>query len=878
VQQERSTAARSPQVTREWPLIGREPEFAQITAARADPECPGIVIAAAPGVGRSRLAREAYVAAQAAGDLVYWARGTASSSAIPLGAFAALIPDEIRSDDPLELIRRSSERVRERSAGRPVWLGVDDAHLLDSASAALTLHLATAAGVFVLATVAIGQAAPDAIDVLWKDAGARRIDLAPLDGDTIAAMVKAALPGPVEELVVRRAVDASAGNPLFARELVLGALDEGRLTFDRGLWRLSRRAVSPTLASLIRTRIGTLTDAERASLELLALGEPLRLGELSDLCELDTLQALEARGMIVVDPGRVDPIVRLAQPLYGEVLRAGLPALRARALRIQLADTLASRSPLATDDALRIARWRDDAGAAIDRELLLDAALAATLAGDPDFGAELAGRAVRDGLGLPAVLLLGRAHIMAKRFADAEATLAAAEAEAAGDPDALAYIGQRIHVLHWGLGRSAQAQAFLGRAATWSSDPAWSQALEPWRLVLSDFREVGEEYDAGAVRTALADPDLDPHERRQLEVTHVFRLMVVGHVKEAHALAWSIRPTLPLRDNLDTYALGLLCVIGAESGEDWPAFTRYMREVVRDAAGVGGHQAAGLAAFALSLIAMARGRYRDAERWIAEADGHFDVQDALGSVFSLRALEVGIALFTGDLPGARARLATLRALLGRAGPLATQAAYLARAEGWGARALSDHAGAQAFRDAAAATDQPMLAARMLHEALRSGASAPEIAGELRRLTEYCDARLVAAYAAHAAALADRDGEAALAAAEDLAAIGADAYAMEAAAESARRFLAEGRTDSARRAATRARELYATEQRGSAPVIDGLDGVATELTRREAQIAALAGRGLSNQEIADQIILSVRTVETYVYRAMQKRGVTSRHEL
>jgi DNA-binding CsgD family transcriptional regulator len=877
VQQEWSTAAGSPQVTREWPLIGREPELAQIAAARADPECPGIVIAAAPGVGRSRLAREAYVAAQTAGDLVYWARATASSSAIPLGAFAALIPDEIRSDDPLELIRRSSERVRERSAGRPVWLGVDDAHLLDSASAALTLHLATAVGVFVLATVALGQAAPDAIDALWKDAGARRIDLAPLDADTIAAMVKAALPGPVEELVVRRVLDASAGNPLFARELVLGALDEGRLTFDRGLWRLSRRAVSPTLATLISTRLGTLTDAERASLELLALGEPLRLGELSDLCDLDTLQALEVRGMIVVDPGRVDPIVRLAQPLYGEVLRGGLPALRSRALRIQLADTLARRSPRAPDDALRIARWRDDAGAAIDRELLLDAALAATLAGDPDFGAELAGRAVQDGLGLPAVLILGRAHIMAKRFAEAEAALAAAEGEAAGDPDALAYIGQRVHVLHWGLGRSAQAHAFLGRAATWSSDPAWSQALEPWRLVLSDFREGGEEYDAGTVETALADPDLDPHERRQLEVTHVFRLMVVGHVKEAHALAWSIRPALPLRDNLDTYALGLLCVIGAESGEDWPAFTQYMREVVRGAAGVGGHQAAGLAAFALSLIAMARGRYRDAERWVAEADGHFDVQDALGSVFSLRALDVGIALFTGDLPEARARLATLRALLGSE-PLATQAGYLARAEGWGARALSDHAGAQAFRDAAAATDQPMLAGRLLHEALRSGASAPEIAAELRRLTEYCDARLVAAYAAHAAALADRDGEAMLAAAEDLAAIGAEAYAMEAAAEAARRFLAEGRTDSARRSATRARELFATEQGGSAPVIDGLDGVATELTRREAQIAALAARGLSNQEIADQIILSVRTVETYVYRAMQKRGVTSRHEL
>jgi DNA-binding NarL/FixJ family response regulator len=102
--------------------------------------------------------------------------------------------------------------------------------------------------------------------------------------------------------------------------------------------------------------------------------------------------------------------------------------------------------------------------------------------------------------------------------------------------------------------------------------------------------------------------------------------------------------------------------------------------------------------------------------------------------------------------------------------------------------------------------------------------------------------------------------------------------MEAAVQAARQFVAAGREDSARRAATRARELHAADQGAEFPVIDGLDAVATELTDREAQIAALAARGLSNREIADELVLSVRTVETYVYRAMQKRGVATRAEL
>jgi DNA-binding NarL/FixJ family response regulator len=112
----------------------------------------------------------------------------------------------------------------------------------------------------------------------------------------------------------------------------------------------------------------------------------------------------------------------------------------------------------------------------------------------------------------------------------------------------------------------------------------------------------------------------------------------------------------------------------------------------------------------------------------------------------------------------------------------------------------------------------------------------------------------------------------------MAAIGADAYAMEAAVDAAREFVAQGRMDSARRAAARARALHDPDQGAPFPTIDGLDTIATELTRREAQIAALAGRGLTNQQIAEELVLSVRTVETYVYRAMRKRGVSTRTEL
>ena len=197
--------------------------------------------------------------------------------------------------------------------------------------------------------------------------------------------MESALDGPVGQSALRRVVDTSAGNVLYARELITGALEEGRLIFDGGLWQLRRRSVSTSLAALVSRRMGALDDGERAPMELLALGEPLRLSELATL-DLDTLQRIEARGMVTIDPGSPDAVLRLAQPLYGEVLRGGLPVLRARALRLQLAESVAQRTPPTPDDALRVARWLLDAGAAVPSEYLLDAARAANLAGTPIWG------------------------------------------------------------------------------------------------------------------------------------------------------------------------------------------------------------------------------------------------------------------------------------------------------------------------------------------------------------------------------------------------------------------------------------------------------------------------------------------------------------
>jgi DNA-binding NarL/FixJ family response regulator len=142
----------------------------------------------------------------------------------------------------------------------------------------------------------------------------------------------------------------------------------------------------------------------------------------------------------------------------------------------------------------------------------------------------------------------------------------------------------------------------------------------------------------------------------------------------------------------------------------------------------------------------------------------------------------------------------------------------------------------------------------------------------------CDATLVDVYAAHASALAAGDGEELLAVADRFEQIGATRYAMTAAVHAAEVFIAAGRQDSARRAGARAQELHEPGQGTEPPMIDGIEGVTSGITARERQIVELVRRGLTNAELAAQLGVSVRTVETHLYRAMQKLDVSDRRDL
>ncbi len=862
-----------------WPLIGRERELTRIAAARAE-GAPAVAICAEAGVGKTHLARHALEQAGQAGAFDMWVHATRSSTSIPLAAFGRLVLPGTGLENEAGFIQVLITELREQAAGREIVVGVDDAQLLDPASATFLLHIAEHAVAFVIATIRSGDPCPDAVTALWKDAGALRLDLDSLGDSELAELVETVLDGPLERDAHHWIAQSSQGNVLYAQQLLAGALESNALISEDGLWRLTRQpAPSNSLRELIDARIGTLGGDERRGLELLALGEPLSLDEAAKLIGTQTLGELEAHRLVVVDStAAADNGVRVAHPLYGELITAQTPVSWSRAHRARLAELVAARPERSPADSVRIAQWLSDAGEAVPADTLLAAAKAVNLAG-AESGLQFAQRAIEAGAGVEANMVLAATHTVHGRPTEAEATLAEVEGDIEDRTLALEYLRQRTTGLQWGLGRTQHAVELLDRAITWWPEETWHRQVEILRLPFVALTEPPGTCTL-ALEQALKDDLLNEQARRWLARAFAVDLFWAGRVREAHGMLPEI-PQLPLQEALDFLDFATHSVIGLASGCDLAGLERDMRDVFERATAIADPAAAGLAAATVAAVNYLAGRFLDCRRWLNEAIAQSERQDPFGTRPLARSLQVGVSLALGD--HARASVAADRLETEAAGTAAAAqrgvTPWIARGRAWAKLAAAEPPLAQAILLEAAAglAWAPMYDADLRYEAMRAGKPARELAPDLRRLRQRCNAPITSAYAEHTTARAESNARGMLQAAESFAAIGATRYASEAAAHAAAAFAAEGRQDSARRAAARSRELQPSGQGAGLLRIEGIDDAAIELTPREAQMVELAARGLTNAEIADRLVLSKRTVETHIYRAMRKLGINDRRE-
>jgi DNA-binding CsgD family transcriptional regulator len=866
----------------DWPLIGRTEEHGRILAG-LDGRTGGVLLAGAAGVGKTRLAAEGLAAAAARGFATLRVAATPATAGLPFGAFAAVLPELVAGQDRGQTLRQIAHAIAERGEGRPVALLVDDAHLLDEASAALTHQLATAEKAFVLATVRSRLALPDPVLALWKDGLAERVDLEPLGEEAIGDLLTAGLGGPVEAGARHLFFQRSSGNVLFLREIVLAAVEGNVLRADGGLWRLhARLPASARLVELVENRLAGLADEERESLELLALGEPLGVDVFERIANPALLTGLERRGLVrVAEVGRRYDL-HLVHPVYGDVLRALMSPLRTRALSRTLADAVEATGLRRRDDLLRFAGWRLNCGGHIEPAIMVAAANRAWALHDLGLAERLAGVAVEADGGFDAELLAAQMLALTGRAEEAEQRLAALDGDGRADGDAklgrLAIV--RVDNLIYSLGRLDDGLAVVEEAERRIGDPGARNELTAYRGSVLDA--------AGQTAKALevVTPLLERATGRALVWAAVIANYGFGKVGQtSRAIDAAERGTAAHREltgqplpwnptvhtSLRSYAL---LAAGSIAEAEALATEAYELGVAE-----GSVEARWDLAPALCCICVAQGRVRRAIRWGREAVALAREHGRLVVVrVALIPLAEALAL-AGEPEEAGRALAELDALPRH---VRMKEAEAVRARAWTAVANDDLAGARRLLGEAAeiGADAGDLVSEStaLHDLARLG-EAGKVVARLAALAELIEGPLAAARAVHAGALVQRDAARLAALSVEFEEMGALLLGAETAVDAAEVWRRAGDRRAAAAAERRAAALAAHCEGARTPKLAAPDAAAGSLlSERELQIARLAATGLSNKDIAEALHLSPRTVENKLHTAYSKLGVRGRDEL
>ncbi|MER6627006.1 LuxR C-terminal-related transcriptional regulator [Streptomyces sp. NPDC000987] len=867
-----------------WPMVGRDGELALFTRAWADRSCQGVVVCGPAGVGKTRLAEECSAHAVASGSKALRATASAAAATVPLGAIAHLLPADVDLSDPV----RGFDQVAAALAaprGHRWAVFIDDLHLLDATSAVLLRQLLDARVIRLIGTVRTGEPASDAVAALTGPDAVWRMDLGELSEEQTDQLLRQVLGGPTGHRTLKHLHTVSQGNVLYLRELVTGALRAGTLTRRGMVWELTMDLLTstPKLTELIKARLLAGGPAALPILELLALCEPLPLADAQATASLDVLTDLEGAGLIRVTTSRRRTTVQLAHPLYGEVLRAGIPSLRRRTLLQHQSERTLAHGARRRDDALHLATWQLTATGTAEPGLLSQAAALARHAHDYRQVVTLLEALPETHRTTATRLLLGEAHSSLHQFEEAETVLARACEAAENEAERIVTVRARALtlLLH---GRTSEALS----VNDWGKDHMGStigkraiQANEGYIRCLT-----GEPVLGLSLLDAMADLEA------AIDSEHILDVWLVSALCKSLALAFTGRAAAASEFAAKAYATHLrmdqkalfqhpsaqlhgLTVALTEAGELERARTTG-RDAIAQAVAAGSPANYLWASFFTCRSEFIAGHLNEARDLCAEAASEAHSQNV---AFATRLMDSVLAAThaqTGDVETAEAIVAEsldhpMSGLFRGEERLGEAWLHAARGDLAAARAVLTEAASSARRGGHVTSE-----ALLLTDVARLG-GAGEVADRLAELAATCDGALAQARAHLAAALAADDPDRLFAAAEDLEALGADLLAAEAATAAATAWLRTGETRRAANATTRATVCARRCPGARTPLLAGAEATAP-LTTREREIALLAAGGASSNDIAAALHLSARTVNNHLQSAYRKLGVTSRRDL
>ncbi|MGY2743228.1 LuxR C-terminal-related transcriptional regulator [Arthrobacter sp. UYCu723] len=846
----------------------------------------GVVLVGEHGAGKSFIAQRAL---EQLGPeyAVVQVRGSSISSKLPYGALSVLLNDLDAShlEHPLMVLRGLTQVLHNKAQGRSIVLFVDNAHDLDDLSSMMVAQLSAGAHVTLLAACVDLPHVGGDIMGLWKDDLLRRMDLAPFDFAEVAASLSHEYGGQFSHTAARALWSASGGNALFLHSLAREQIKLGTIVRQDAAWVLSNGPIALTgeIRDVVKARLNRLSSGQRDVFELLALAGAVPLQTLMSIANPQDMDALQERAMIRVSHDH-PPMVSVANRLSAGIVASVVPPGRSAELRRRLTAVLQDSEQSDASGSAGVA-WALDCGEQISPETALAAARTANNSSDPAAALRFI-HEIRDvdSVSRTAVESV-HAYVSSDNHDSARRVLSALDHSA----------GDEIPLADWISLQLFRAE--LDKRSILTAAGAKARLQEIGRRLSAEPDGDPAGMDSAWQRLHHAEAELAVFEGRYHDALSITDVPDVGSLDtESRILMASLRcEAMAVTGNV-IGALGLGKQI-LSSAATVPLADRAMREI--------------RGRFLQLMLLSAK--FREASAFLAGSAGTADPQERMGGMF-----EIGqgvIELHAGLLDEALPRLqAGMDQLLARdpdavAGLAMAAFAYAAALHGDEEKAslqllelaqLQPHASwlvtrmtryfelcalaelgqrATAIRALVAEADSDTEASALAPGLLFLSAAARLGDRQMALKLGSLAGRVTGHFSGLCSRLADgvkvSDSEQLLAVSKDSDAAGNAIFARDAARKSV-----SCANDAGNRIALRTgqRTQQSLDDRFGSPK-NGLHSLTTStLTARECEVAVRAAAGTSNRKIAEQMHVSVRTVEGHLYQVYSKLHVASRSEL
>lgn len=696
------------------------------------------------------------------------------------------------------------------------------------------------------------------------------LELGPLRYDELATALEAQHGEPFDASTLSQLYARSGGNIGLACAMLESGLREGRFEVRDGVITTDRPLWAPSLVQAVERLIDPITPEQRGLLELLAFVGTLDVETAELLGRSEDLEQLEDLDLVKLLPSGDRQLVSVNPPLVVDYFRHLVRPAR----RLRLVRTLRQTLDPAGRVVLPAARHSEGESAAQLVHLIHERQETRAVVARSEWD-----RMQTLGAAIQYIEALSEATRVAGDIDaafDESARLVDAEAPDRA-PDDLHAVWHTLRAVHRAYTHNEPEEAVRRLRADAHSVGAYAGYMLA-RAVEIELELVGPVDDA-----TLPDPDADDEMRSTVRIA----------IHRARALVATVRGELTASEQH-------LAAIREISGEELDlvcsalvAINLVLRSRTEEALTLA---RAGIEASRLRFDAVGMQTFAAIASFCRMADGHYgEVEDILDEMMSLgdSSGRAPLAPFahlsltimssvTASRRGRRAiaeqRDAELLRLRTPDGPYPTTQRSWALGQSMASRGEFVEAADEFSRcgDDLWERGARLSAALAYNSALEIDPRADRLARHASRIATV-EGALVHDTFEHVSAVIRSDGPALLTNADRFADAGKYGLALASLSAAASCFAATGNDASAARARDRHRRL-----RDSLPP-DTYDAnrfrtTYVELTARELEVARYAAAGLTNQQIADELILSVRTVESHLHRVMRKTGVERRHHL